>query len=346
MKYRTLGRTGLNVSEVGFGAWGIGKAAWIGADDAVSLQALKAARDSGINFFDTALVYGRGESERLIARAFGRSDEIVTATKVPPQNGAWPARAGTRLKQAFPRRHVLECLTTSLRNLQRESVDIFQFHVWSDEWGRDPEWHRLVDEIRGAGKARFIGISVNDHQPENVLETLQSGLIDTVQVIYNLFDQSPEERLFPYCAERNIGVIARVPFDEGSLTGSIRPDSVFPEGDFRNRYFAGERKQQVWNRVQRLSADAGIELDQLPNLALRFCLSHPAVKTVIPGMRSPDHVWANSSASDEGPLSPDLLRKLKEHRWSRNFYDPPVSQRNGRGSIARLSSRIRSLLGK
>jgi aryl-alcohol dehydrogenase-like predicted oxidoreductase len=200
-------------------------------------------------------------------------------------------------------------------------VDLYQFHVWNDEWAGNEEWLSTIAEIRGSGKARFIGISINDHQPANSLKALATGLIDAVQVIYNLFDQSPEDELLPYCQKQSIGVLARVPFDEGSLTGKIRPDTIFPEGDFRNQYFGGKRKQQVWDRVQRLSNDATIPLEQLPQFALRFCLSHPAVSTVIPGMRTPAHVTANTSASDVGPLSPALLAKLRPHRWVRNFYD-------------------------
>jgi aryl-alcohol dehydrogenase-like predicted oxidoreductase len=311
----------LSVGEIGFGAWGIGKSMWVGAEDEVSLRALQKSRDAGVNFFDTALAYGMGHSERLLGRAFGKSPEVIIASKVPPKNYVWPAHARTPLKEVFPKEYVLACLDDTLRNLGRERVDLYQFHVWSDEWASQEEWHRTVEEMRSSGKARFIGISINDHEPANALKALATGRIDTVQVIYNLFDQSPEDELFPYCREHGIGVIVRVPFDEGSLTGRVRPGTVFPDGDFRNEYFEGDRKRQVWERAQAIAAEAGVAVEGLPELALRFCLSAAAVSTLIPGMRSPEHVAANVAASAAGALSPDLLGRLRRHRWVRNFYD-------------------------
>jgi aryl-alcohol dehydrogenase-like predicted oxidoreductase len=321
MKYRQLGKTGLKVSEIGYGAWGIGQSEWVGAEDEVSLQALRAARDAGVNFFDTALAYGMGHSEQLIARAFGKSTEVIIASKVPPKNFIWPAQPGVPLRDVFPKQYVLTSLDQTLKNLGREAVDLYQFHVWNDDWADNEEWLSTVREIRASGKVRFLGISINDHQPANSLKALATGLIDAVQVIYNIFDQSPDDELLPCCQKHRIGVLARVPFDEGSLTGKIRPDTTFPEGDFRHQYFGGKRKQEVWERVQRLTKDAAIPLDQLPQLALRFCLSHPAVSTVIPGMRNAAHVASNAAASDAGPLTAALLAKIHPYRWVRNFYD-------------------------
>ncbi len=320
MHYRTLGRTKLKVSEIGFGAWGIGKAMWVGAEDDVSVRALKQSRERGVNFFDTALAYGMGHSEQLLARAFGRSPEVIIASKVPPKNMVWPAKPGTPLRQVFPQNYVLDCLDSTLTNLNRDSVDLYQFHVWSDDWAGQPEWQETVRRMRDSGKARFVGISINDHEPSNVLQALDTGLIDAVQVIYNIFDQSPEDELFPYCRKHNIGVLARVPFDEGSLTGKVRPDTKFPEGDFRNIYFAGERKREAWERVQKIAADTATSMADLPQLALRFCLSDATVSTVIPGMRTPEHVASNVAASDAGPLAAPLLQQLRPHRWVRNYY--------------------------
>ncbi len=320
MRYRKLGRTGLNISEIGYGAWGIGRGEWVGAEDEHSLRALKAAYDAGVNVFDTALAYGMGHSERLLARAFGKSPDVVIASKVPPKNALWPATAGTPLAEVFPMSYVLSCLDQTLRNLGRDRIDLYQFHVWTDEWASQDDWRRTVELMRTSGKARAIGISINDHEPANVLRALDTGLVDTVQVIYNIFDQSPEDELLPYCREHDVGVIARVPLDEGSLTGQVRPDSTFPEGDFRNEYFRGDRKQQVWERVQAIVRETGIAVHQLPGLALRFCLTHPAVSTVIPGMRNPEHVTLNAAASDAGPLPPRQLQILRRHRWARNFY--------------------------
>lgn len=338
MKYRRLGRTGLQVSEIGFGGWGIGGTSWIGADDATSVGALIAARDAGVNFFDSALAYGRGHSEQLLAKTFGKGEDIIIASKVPPKNHRWPAPSGIPLRDAYPKDYVLECLDLTLKNLGGRTVDLYQFHVWSDDWAQDPELHATIDEIRCSGRARFIGISINDHEPTNVLKALATGLIDTVQVIYNIFDQSPEDALFPYCQKHDIGVIARVPFDEGSLTGAIRPQVEFPEGDFRNFYFGGERKQQVWERVQRLAADMNISLDELPELALRFCLSHPAISTVIPGMRTSAHVQANVRASQHPGWPAEVRQCLRKHRWVRNFYAPPA------GWADRTKARLRQAL--
>lgn len=321
MKYRRLGRTGLEVSEIGYGSWGIGQSEWVGAQDELSLKSLKAAREAGVNLFDTALAYGDGHSEQLIKKAFGNSREVVIASKVPPKNRIWPAQPGSRLEDVFPRDYVLSCLDQTLQNLGRETVDVYQFHVWNDDWAQREEWQSLVREMRDSGKARFIGISINDHQPANSLRALATGLIDTVQVIYNMFDQSPDDELLPYCRKNNIGVLARVPFDEGSLTGKIRPDTQFPEGDFRNQYFGGERKQEVWTRLQNLLKDTGMDLDAMPREALRFCLSNPAVSSVIPGMRNPAHVAGNTAASDAGPLPAAILEKIHRHRWVRNYYD-------------------------
>jgi aryl-alcohol dehydrogenase-like predicted oxidoreductase len=350
MKYRSLGRTKLQLSEIGFGAWGIGNTSWIGADDVDSLHALTEARDAGVNFFDTALVYGRGHSERLIGRLFGHSEEVIFASKVPPLNSKWPARSGVPLCEVFPIWHILECIQKSCSNLRREVIDLYQFHVWSDEWVNDPQWLETIYAIRRSGRVRFIGISINDHQPSNVMRALESGLIDSVQVIYNIFDQSPADELFPYCLKDQIGVVVRVPFDEGGLTGTIQPGTTFPTGDFRNRYFGGLRKQQVWDRVQCLVSDVGIDVSQLPALALRFCLSHPAVTTVIPGMRKSRHVRQNTESSEAGFLSPELLDKLSRHRWSRNYYDPPAASEEvvnaGLSRVQTLVPRLMSLFHK
>lgn len=320
MKYRRLGTGGPEVSEIGFGAWGIGKAMWVGAEDSASLKTLKYARDCGINFFDTALAYGDGHSERLLAQAFGKSPEVIIASKVPPKNMIWPAQPGSKLPVVFPHKYVMDALHQSLQNLGRDHVDVYQFHVWSDDWADQEEWQRTAREMRSSGKVRQVGISINDHQPTNALKALKTGLVQTVQVIYNIFDQSPEDELFGYCHESGIGVIARVPFDEGALTGKITPETKFAEGDFRNVYFAGDRKQQVWDRAQAIAKDTGTTLADLPTLALRFCLSHPAVSSVIPGMRREEHVRANAAASDQAPLDKKTMDALRRHRWVRSFY--------------------------
>ena len=321
MHYRKLGTTSLEVSEVGFGAWGIGKDAWLGAQDDESIQALHRAIDLGLNFIDTALAYGEGHSESLVGQVVRERDETVyVATKVPPSNREWPARPGLRVEEVFPGSYVKECTETSLKNLGLEAIDVQQFHVWHDEWVGEGDWLQAVDDLKKQGKIRFFGVSINDHEPKNAVKLIETGVVDTVQVIYNIFDQSPEDELLPLCQERGVGVIVRVPFDEGSLTGKITPDTEFEEGDFRNDYFRGDRRREVYERVQRIAEDLGVEEDELPEIALRYILSHPAVSTVIPGMRSVRNVERNMAVADGKGLPTEQVEKLKGHRWVRNFY--------------------------
>lgn len=317
MKYRTLGRTGIEVSEIGYGAWGIGGVQWTGGDDEEAKRALNLAIDQGLNFIDTALAYGEGHSERLVGEvARSRKKQIYIATKIPPKNLEWPAR-DVPLRQVFPRDYIIKCTEQSLRNLGVETIDLQQLHVWHDNWTDESEWSDALLKLREQGKVRYFGLSLNDYQPWNAIKALRQGQIDSVQVIYNIFEQAPEDELYPVCQELNIGVIARVPFDEGGLTGAIRPDSVFPETDFRTWFFRGDRKQKVYERAEKLKALLGAEAATLPELALRFTLSHDAVSAVIPGMRSTKHVTANISYSDGRRLSPELLAKLKTFAWDR-----------------------------
>jgi aryl-alcohol dehydrogenase-like predicted oxidoreductase len=317
MKYRTLGRTGIEVSEIGYGAWGIGGIQWTGGDDQEAKSALNLAIDQGLNFIDTALAYGDGHSERLVGEvARSRQERIFIATKVPPKNREWPAR-DVPLKQVFPRDYIIECTEQSLRNLGVETIDLQQLHVWHDNWTDESEWIDALLRLREQGKVRYFGLSLNDYQPSNAIKALRQGHIDAVQVIYNLFEQAPEDKLYPVCQELNVGVIARVPFDEGGLTGAIRPDTVFPDTDFRSWFFRGDRKQKVFDRVEKLKGLLGDEAPTLPELALRYTLSHDAVSTVIPGMRSTRHVTSNISCSDGRRLSTELLAKLKTFAWDR-----------------------------
>jgi aryl-alcohol dehydrogenase-like predicted oxidoreductase len=323
MHTRTLGRTGWSVTEVGYGAWGIGGNQWRGHSDEDSLIALRRALELGLNFIDTALAYNEGHSERLIANVLRESGaQAWVATKIPPKNRLWPARMGIPLEEVFPPDYIREATETSLRNLGVETIDLQQFHVWNPEWVEREEWRRAVEDLKAAGKIRYFGISINDHQPDSALEACRTGLIDTVQVIYNIFDQSPERHLLPLCRELNIGVLARVPFDEGALTGAITPETVFDPGEFRYAYFAGDRKQQVFDRVKALVADlraAGLD-EPLPHTALRYILSHPAVSTVIPGMRRVRNVDDNLSVPAKGALSQPILDLLHKHAWEKNFY--------------------------
>ncbi|MGE5645231.1 MAG: aldo/keto reductase [Acidobacteriota bacterium] len=322
MRYRKLGRTNYEISEVGYGAWGIGQTQWLGGTDDEALRALRAAIDCGLNFIDTALAYGDGHSEQLVGKAVREAGKkIYVATKVPPKNQLWPARPGIGIDEVFPYSYVVESTERSLKNLGMDSMDLQQLHVWNPEWIARDDWRRACEDLKRAGKVRAFGVSINDHDPDSALELIKTGVIDTVQVIYNIFDQGPEKNLFPLCIERNIGVIARVPFDEGALTGTITEDTKFDPNDFRAGYFAGDRKKQVVEHVDALKRDlAGVD-GNLPEIALRFCLSSPAVSTVIPGMRKVRNAQANCAASDKGPLDARTLGILKRHAWEKNFYD-------------------------
>ena len=325
MKTRVFGRTGVPVSEIGFGAWGIGKTFWIGADDAESMRALDRAIDLGVNFIDTALGYGRGHSESLVGQVLrerGAEDKVFVATKVPPKNLVWPAKRGIPVSQCFPPGHITSCAEKSLYNLGLDRIDLLQLHTWQDEYldQRETGWAEALLKLKDQGKARFLGISINDHDPGSALRAVASGLFDSVQVIYNIFDQSPEKELFAACRAHGVGVIARVPFDEGALTGSVTASTTFPDGDFRNHYFEGDRKRQVEEHVRRLEPLLGEEAQTLAELALRFCLADDAVSTVIPGMRTVKNVERNAAVSDGRKLSPGLRAKLREHAWDRNFY--------------------------
>jgi aryl-alcohol dehydrogenase-like predicted oxidoreductase len=321
MNYRTLGRTGFRVSEVGFGAWGIGARQWIGASDAESVRALHRAIDLGLNFIDTALAYGDGHSERLVGQVVrARKERVFVATKVPPRNRRWPAGRTVPVAEVFPGDTLVSSTETSLKNLGLETIDLQQLHVWTDEFLGEGDWLEAAERLKREGKIRAFGISLGEHTPENGLRAVESGAVDTVQVIYNIFDQSPEDRLFPTCRRMNVGVLARVPLDEGGLTGSIGPETTFPEGDFRTGYFKGDRKRQVQERARRIAADLGIGLEGLPEAAIRFALSDPAVSSVIPGMRTVRNAEANCAAGDGRGLPPDQVEKLRPHRWVRNFY--------------------------
>jgi aryl-alcohol dehydrogenase-like predicted oxidoreductase len=321
VRYRSLGTTGIEVSEIGYGAWGIGGDQWGGADEDESIRALSRAIDLGLNFIDTALAYGEGRSERVVGQVVReRSETIFVATKVPPKNLTWPAPAGVPVEDVFPGDYITACAERSLGNLGLDRIDLLQLHVWSDEWTDQGDWRDAVDELRSAGKVACFGVSINDHQPANALRLIESGAVDTVQVIYNVFDQSPEDELFPACREHGVGVIARVPLDEGGLTGSIGPDTEFPEGDFRSSYFRGDRKRELHERVQAIAADLGVATDELAEIALRFVLSEPTVSAVIPGMRSLRNVERNIAVSDRDGVPDGWREKLRAHRWLRDFY--------------------------
>lgn len=321
MNYRKLGRTGIEVSEIGYGAWGIGGKQWLGGDDASSLLALHRAMDLGLNFIDTALAYNEGHSESLVGQAVkSAGHKIWIATKIPPKNRIWPAKVGAGIDEVYPYQYAIESTEISLRNLGVEQIDLQQFHVWNPIWFFQDDWRRAIEDLKKSGKVKHFGISINDHQPESALDVVASGLIDTVQVIYNVFEQSPERWLFPACEEHGVGVLARVPLDEGALTGALTTDTQFEAEDFRAWYFREGRLKDVVPRVTELDQATTSIKGTLAQRCLRFCLSNPAVSTVIPGMRRISTVESNCAVSALGPLSDAELTTMRRHVWLKNYY--------------------------
>jgi aryl-alcohol dehydrogenase-like predicted oxidoreductase len=324
MRYRKFGRTGWNVSEIGYGMWGM--AGWTGSDDAESLAALQRAVDLGCNFFDTAWAYGSGHSEELLGKilranknnsaAGGPDKKLYVATKIPPKNRRWPSRPEYSLDDSYPPDYIFEYVEKSLKNVGVDVLDLIQFHTWEDIWLNDDRLPRAIEKLRASGKVRALGISLNRWEPANGIRAVRAGLVDAVQVIYNIFDQNPEDELFPACREQNVAVIARVPFDEGSLTGTLTLDSKWPADDWRSTYFVPENLKASVARADALKplVPAGATL---PEMALRFILNNSDVSTIIPGMRKLRNVEANLAASNKGPLPAPLHAKLRPHRWDR-----------------------------
>jgi len=316
MKYRRFGRTDWQVSEVGYGMWGMGS--WTGSDDQQSLRSLERAVELGCNFFDTAWAYGEGRSEKLLGRIVKvhSGKKLYTATKVPPKNFKWPSKREYKLDDCFPPEHIHEYVLKSLKNSGLDSFDLMQLHTWEDLWLEDDRWINKLSELKRKGLIGAVGISINRWEPWNGVKAVESGLIDAVQVIYNIFDQSPRDQLFVACREHDVAVIARVPFDEGTLTGKLTMESSWPEGDWRNTYFVPENLKASVERADSLKALVP-EGMTMAEMALRFVLSEPTVSTTIPGMRKIEHVEANIAASDAGPLDEKLLTELYKHRWDR-----------------------------
>lgn len=316
MKYRKLGRTGFDVSDVAHGLWGM--SGWSGSDDDESLNALQLAADLGCNFFDSAWAYGDGKSDGLLGETIAKNKgkRLFTASKIPPMNGMWPALPKYKYRDVFPAEHVFRYTDLILEQLRTDSIDVLQFHVWDDSWTDEPDFRKTVEKLKNDGKIRAFGLSLNRWEPWNGIKAMRTGLVDVVQVIYNIFDQAPEDELFPACRELNVGVIARVPLDEGGLSGKLTKDTKFPTGDWRSGYFGPENLANTVDRAEELKKilPSGMSL---PEMALRFVLSNPTVSTQIVGMRKPEHVRQNIAMSDKGPLSPDLLKELKRHRWDR-----------------------------
>jgi aryl-alcohol dehydrogenase-like predicted oxidoreductase len=316
MQFRTFGSTGWRISEIGYGMWGM--AGWTGSEDAESMEGLHRSVELGCNFFDTAFAYGSGHSERLLGKLVRAhpDKQLFTASKIPPMNLKWPSRKGSRLDDVFPPAYIKASTYKSLENLGLSSLDLMQFHVWEDAWALDGRWQQACEDLKAEGVVKAWGVSVNRWEPWNVINTLRTGVIDAVQVIYNIFDQAPEDQLFPVARELNIAIIARVPFDEGTLTGTLTKDTRWPEGDWRNSYFVPENLHASVDRAEKLRPLIP-EGMTMPEMALRFILGNPTVSTIIPGMRKLGHVERNIAASDGQALPADLLAALAAHRWDR-----------------------------
>jgi aryl-alcohol dehydrogenase-like predicted oxidoreductase len=320
MKYRKLGRTGLEVSEIGFGAWAIG-GSWGPQDESDSIASLNRALDLGVNFIDTAAGYGNGKSERLIGEVLkGRKEKVWVATKTPPLPGHWPPSPYCVAEERYPEKYLRENVEERLRNLQTDCLDVLQLHTWTRAWNRSPKPLDVLKKLQAEGKIRYIGVSTPEQDQNSVIDLMRDGYLDTVQVIYNIFEQEPVGELLPAAQEHHVGIIVRVVFDEGVLTGKYAADSKFPEGDFRNNYFAGDRLERAVRRVEKIREDIADTGLTMPEVALKFALAHPAVSTVIPGIRNVQQANANVAVSDSPPLSEAVQLRLREHAWVRGMW--------------------------
>ncbi len=325
MNYRQFGRMGWKVSEIGYGMWGL--AGWTGSEDAETMQSLRRAIELGCNFFDTAWAYGDGRSEQILAKILnecknnssvgGPDKHLYVATKIPPKNRRWPSTRTFTLDDCYPPEYVQEYIEKSLRNLALDTIDLMQFHTWEDRWLNDERLPRIIENMKKSGKVRAVGPSINRWEPANGIRAVLEGQADAVQVIYNIFDQNPEDALFPICRLREVAVIARVPFDEGTLTGTLTVDSKWPKGDWRNTYFVPENLKASVAHAEALRSLIP-QGSTMPEMALRFILGNADVRTIIPGMRKVNNVEANCAASTAGPLPAELNKKLRAHRWDRN----------------------------
>ncbi|HUP88233.1 MAG TPA: aldo/keto reductase [Longimicrobiales bacterium] len=323
MRTRRFGRLGWSISEIGYGAWQIGGNMWGEVGDRDAEAAIEAALEAGITFFDTALAYGRGRSEQVLGRVLKRTgmrERVYVATKVPPMDWEWPADHASKLQNIFPAHWIEQCTRESTEHLGF-APDIQQLHVWSDNWANDAEWSDALSALRERGVIKAFGVSINDHEPDTALKVVKSGKVDCVQVIYNVFDQTPETALFPACLEHDVAVIVRVPLDEGSLGGKLTKETKFAAEDVRARYFKGKRLAQAVDHVEKLRPVLENDEQTLAQGALRFCLSHKAVTTVIAGSTKPAHIRDNAAVSERGRLENEKIAELRAHAWARNFYN-------------------------
>lgn len=320
MKYRKLGKTGIEVSEIGFGAWAIG-GSWGEQNDNDSIDALHRAIDLGLNFIDTAAGYGDGRSEKIIGRVLKeRKEKITVATKIPVLPGIWPPSPFCKAGERYPEKYLRESLEERLRNLQTDCIDVLQLHTWTRAWNRDPKPLDILKKLQQEGKIKAIGISTPEHDQNCVIDLMRRGYLDTVQVIYNILEQEPAAELLPVAKENGVGIIVRVVFDEGILTGKYTKDTKFPDDDFRNKYFEGDRLPRALERVEKIKKDLDGSGYTLPQAAIKFVLSHPAVSTVIPGIRNIYQAEANTAVSDMPEMNDQLILKLQDHNWRRGIW--------------------------
>jgi aryl-alcohol dehydrogenase-like predicted oxidoreductase len=320
MQYRALGNTGMEVSAIGFGAWAIG-GSWGPQNESDSLAALHRAIDLGVNFIDTAAGYGNGKSERLIAQVLkDRPERVYVATKTPPLPGNWPPSPYDIAEERYPASYLRQNVEERLRNLQTDCLDLLQLHTWTRAWNKNPKPFDVLRELQAEGKIKAIGVSTPEQDQNSVIDLMRNGFVDSVQVIYNIFEQEPAAELLPAAAEHGIGILVRVVFDEGVLAGKYTAATTFGEDDFRRNYFAGDRLARAVARVDKIKADLEGTGLTMPQAALGFALAHPAVSTVIPGIRSVAQAEANAAAADLEPLSDDLLNHLRKHAWMRGFW--------------------------
>jgi aryl-alcohol dehydrogenase-like predicted oxidoreductase len=320
MNYRKLGKTDLKVSEVGFGAWAIG-GNWGHQDDKDSLAALHKAIDLGINFIDTAAGYGNGRSERIIGKVLKeRSEEIIVATKTPPAPGPWPPTPYCRMENRYPEHYLRQNIEERLQNLGTDCIDILQLHTWTRAWNHHPAPFEILHKLREEGKIRFVGVSTPEDDQHSVIDLMKNGYVDVVQLIYNIFEQEPAAELLPAARKHQVGTIIRVVFDEGALTGKFGYDTTFAADDFRRNYFAGDRLHRTVKRVEKIKQDIKDTSLAMPQVALRFVLDHPAVSTVIPGIRNISQAEKNIAVSELPPLSEAVHLRLRNHAWRRAFW--------------------------
>jgi len=320
MKYRTLGRTDLKVSKIGFGAWAIG-GNWGEQKEADSIYALNTALDRGVNFIDTAAGYGDGRSERIIAKVVkARSEKVTIATKTPPAPGPWPPTPYCSAEERYSEVYLRQNVEERLRNLGTDQIDILQLHTWTRAWNQKPRPLDVLRKLQVEGKIRFIGISTPEHDQNSLIDLMRKGYLDVVQVIYNIFEQEPAAEFLPAARECNVGVIVRVTFDEGVLAGKYTRDTKFEPGDFRNNYFAGDRLERAVNRMEKIRKEIEGTKLTMPQTAVKFTLAHPAVSTVITGIRNVRQAEENTAITDLPDLPEDLLLRLRQHAWVRAFW--------------------------